>query len=195
MSRPTRAPCHDRRVDAAQETGERIRPSKRLVLQALVLPIVAAALLVVGYFTVLPLDGTDEDLNIAVLVFWLLVVGLVIVVQTRQIMDADFPVLRGIGVLAIVIPAYLVGFAIAYYLMAAHTPATFGGPLTRMAALYFTVTVFATVGFGDIHAQDDVAMAVVTVQMILNLLLLAVGVRAVVTAARVGRERRGGRVG
>ncbi len=161
------------------------------MLQALVLLIVAATLLVGGYFWVLPLDGLSENFNVVFLAIWLVLVGAIIVVQARRIMDSQFPMMRAIGVLAVVLPAYLVAFAAGYYLLAEHSAATFGGPLTRMAALYFTVTVFATVGFGDIHASDDVAMAIVTVQMVLNLLLLAVGVRALVEAVRVGRARHG----
>lgn len=166
------------------------RPTRVMLLRALALPVGAAVVLVFGYFRVLPLDGTDEELNLSLLAVWLVVLAVVIVVQTRQIMSAEFPLLRAVGVLAVVLPAYLVAFSIAYYLMAAHTAASFGEPLTRMGALYFTVTVFATVGFGDIHARDDAAMAVVTIQMVLNLLLLAVGVRAVIAAARLGRDRR-----
>lgn len=177
--------------EPAEVQSAQSRPSSRHVLKVLVLPCVAAVVLVVGYFTILPLDGMGEEFNAVFLLIWLAVVGAVIAVQARQIVSAAFPVLRAIGVLAIVVPAYLVGFAIGYYLLAQYSEATFGGSLTRMGALYFTVTVFATVGFGDIHAHDDSAMAVVTVQMLLNLLLLAVGVRALFTAARLGRARQG----
>jgi voltage-gated potassium channel len=39
--------------------------------------------------------------------------------------------------------------------------------MTHTDALYFTVTVFATVGFGDITARTDTARLLVTVQITL----------------------------
>ena len=43
--------------------------------------------------------------------------------------------------------------------------------LTKIDAFYFAVTTFATVGYGDIHANDPVAKLVVAFQIILGLLL------------------------
>jgi hypothetical protein len=54
--------------------------------------------------------------------------------------------------------------------MAANHPANFSThALTRTDALYFTVTVFSTVGFGDITAASQSARLVVTAQMLLDL--------------------------
>jgi voltage-gated potassium channel len=61
--------------------------------------------------------------------------------------------------------------------------------LTRTDSLYFTVTVFATVGFGDITATSETARVLVTVQMILDLIVLGLGVRAFVGAVEVGRQQ------
>jgi len=40
--------------------------------------------------------------------------------------------------------------------------ANFGGHLSHTDGLYFTVTVFSTVGFGDITAKTETARLVVT---------------------------------
>jgi hypothetical protein len=61
--------------------------------------------------------------------------------------------------------------------------------LTRTDALYFTVTVFTTVGFGDIVATTQVARLVVTVQMILDLVVLGLGVRVFLGAVQRGRQQ------
>ena len=50
--------------------------------------------------------------------------------------------------------------------MAALSAGNFSQPLNHTDALYFTVTVFATVGFGDITATTEAARLVVTGQMI-----------------------------
>jgi hypothetical protein len=41
--------------------------------------------------------------------------------------------------------------------------------MDKVGAMYFTVTVFSTVGFGDITAKTDLARTLVTVQMLVNL--------------------------
>jgi voltage-gated potassium channel len=61
--------------------------------------------------------------------------------------------------------------------------------LTRTDALYFTVTVFTTVGFGDIVATTQLARLVVTVQMILDLVVLGLGVRVFLGAVQRGRQQ------
>ncbi len=49
--------------------------------------------------------------------------------------------------------------------MSANDPATFSEPLTKSGSLYFTVTVFSTVGFGDITPVTDTARLIVSVQI------------------------------
>ena len=73
----------------------------------------------------------------------------------------------------------------------AHTnPANFNThPLTRTDMLYFAVTVFSTVGFGDITAASQFARLVVTGQMVLDLLVLGLLVRAFVGAVQLARQQ------
>jgi hypothetical protein len=83
-------------------------------------------------------------------------------------------------------------FAAGYYAMARSNPDSFNvRQFTRTDSLYFTVTVFTTVGFGDIRATSQIARIVVTLQMILDLIVLGLGVRVFVGAVRLGRTRRG----
>ena len=58
-----------------------------------------------------------------------------------------------------------------------------------MSALYFTVTVFSTVGFGDIVAVTDTGRAVVTAQVVANLLVLGLGGRVFFGAIAHARRR------
>ena len=51
--------------------------------------------------------------------------------------------------LAAAIPLFLLAFAAAYLRMADADTGAFSEPLSRIDALYFTITVFSTVGFGD----------------------------------------------
>ena len=68
--------------------------------------------------------------------------------------------------------------------------ANFTQPLTRTDALYFTVTVFSTVGFGDITPKSGAARIVLIVQMLADLAVLAAGLRVLLGAVRRGRQRR-----
>jgi putative Mn2+ efflux pump MntP len=125
----------------------------------------------------------------------MLVVGLVVFIglvafQVRSIVRSPFPGLRAIEALATSVPLFLLLFAATYDVMAALSASSFSQPLTRTDALYFTVTVFATVGFGDIAAKTEAARLVVTGQMIADLIIIGLGVRVIVGAVRRGRQRR-----
>jgi voltage-gated potassium channel len=111
--------------------------------------------------------------------------------EIRQIMEAKLPMIRATQSLAGYVPLFLVLFATCYYLMARDDPSNFNiEPLTKTDTLYFTVTVFSTVGFGDINATSEIARIVVMVQIVLDLVLLGVGVRLLTQAVQVGETRR-----
>ncbi len=102
---------------------------------------------------------------------------------------ADLPELRAIEVLAIVVPLFLFLFASLYLTMSHSSAAAFSEPLDHTGALYFAITIFSTVGFGDITPKTDLARIVVSAQMLLDLVLLGTLVRLLVTAARSGLSR------
>ena len=89
-----------------------------------------------------------------------------------------------------IIPLYLLLFASTYFLMERASAANFTEPLTRTDALYFSVTVFTTVGFGDISAKSETARVVLIVQMLADLALLGAGARVLLGAVRRGQQRR-----
>src|SRR3712207_8904455 len=61
-------------------------------------------------------------------------------------------------------------FAATYCTISAQQPEAFSEPLNRTDGLYFTMTVFATVGFGDITPTTELTRLLVTLQMVVNLL-------------------------
>ena len=72
----------------------------------------------------------------------------------------------------------------------AHTSAsTFSEPLDHTSALYFTITVFSTVGFGDITPRTDAARIVTSIQMLIDLAIVGIVVRLLVSAAKIGLAR------
>src|ERR1035438_1547086 len=110
--------------------------------------------------------------------------------QVRTIAGSRYPALKAAQALGLVLPLYLLVFASTYYLMERASAANFSMPLTRTDALYFTVTVFSTVGFGDIVPRSEVARIVLIVQMLGDLALLGAGARILLGAVRRGRQRR-----
>ena len=83
--------------------------------------------------------------------------GLVVLIvfQVRGIIRAEYPVLRAVGALATSAPLFLLLFAGTYFVLGGLSASNFSESMTRTDALYFTVTVFATVGFGDITATSE----------------------------------------
>ena len=55
--------------------------------------------------------------------------------------------------------------------------------------MYFSATVFTTVGFGDIVAKSQAARLIVTSQMMLDLVIIGIVVRGVASAIKTGRQR------
>lgn len=123
----------------------------------------------------------------------MLTVGIVLVLgmlylQYRQITSARFPMVRAAVAICIVIPFFLVMFSMIYLAMSASSPSSFSQHLDHVRALYFTITTFATVGYGDITPTTDIARMVVSVQMLLDLALIGVGVRLLFNVAKTGME-------
>jgi voltage-gated potassium channel len=174
---------------SVQADGKQLAPAWRRgrVVLGLFRALATAVVLVALYY-LLPLDHV-RDVPVT------LVVGLVILLavtawQLRAIVRAKYPALRAVVALAVTVPLFVLLFASVYFVMAQASPANFGAhQLTRTDALYFTVTVFSTVGFGDITPVSQGARLVVTAQMILDLLVLGLGIRVFVGAVQLGRQQ------
>ena len=154
-----------------------------------VLRVLASAVIVVTAYYLLPFDRAAAWGAITLLVLGLLALIVLIGFQVRAIIRSPFPNLRAIEALATSLPLFLLLFAGTYYVMARLSPGSFGGHLSRTDALYFTVTVFSTVGFGDITAKTETARLVVTGQMITDLIVLGIGIKIILGAATRGQQR------
>jgi hypothetical protein len=146
-------------------------------------------LVLLGYF-LLPVSADGQGVGLVILFGSLTVLVLVIVNELRRIVISEHPAIRAVEAVAIVIPLFIVVFAYAYVWMSNDNPANFTQPIDRVDGIYFTVTMLSTVGFGDITAVSQNARIVVTVQMILDLILIGVVAKLIVGASRIGVQRR-----
>ena len=164
-------------------------PAKRRRLIGLgLLRSLAMTLVLLGLYYLLPLDHI-ESVPVTLVAGLLLLVA-VIVWQLQATIRAPYPAVRAVEALATTVPLFLLLFASAYFTMAGTSPANFTAhSLTRTDALYFTVTVFATVGFGDITAVSQSARLVVTTQMLLDLLALGLVVRVFAWTVQLARQQ------
>jgi voltage-gated potassium channel Kch len=149
---------------------------------------VAIALLVVAYYQA-PLDRPLSFASGVLFAGALLLAALVLVVEVRGILASPRPMLRAVRVIALGLPLLLVLFAATYITVDGQQANAFSEPLSRTDGLYFTVTTFATVGYGDISPQTELARVLVTVQMLVGLLAVGVIAKVVLGAVRVARER------
>ena len=179
-------PASERLGEVGQmATEDSLTPRRRrwLIARGLSRALATAVLVTVLYYT-LPfgrLSGVSLAVELSVGVVLLVCV---IIWQVRAIEGAEYPGIRATQSLAVITPLFLLFFAATYFILSADDAATFTEMLSRSDALYLTVTIFATVGFGDISAQTESARLIVTAQMLLDLVLLGLGIQVILGAVK-----------
>ena len=147
--------------------------------------LLAVALVVLYY--VLPLDR-----------WWVMCVGLgaviflglgpFIVRRLRRVLTSEHPLVDAAVSLVLTLTILVTSFAALYYAMAKAGPGQMSGIATRTDALYFVVTMVSTVGFGDITAVGQTARAIVTINMVLNLVFIGITLRLLTWAVQQRRQ-------
>lgn len=145
---------------------------------------VVLSLLTAGYYA-LPLrarDHPDTYLRLGLSVVLLVGLALVLRRQVRRSRRAQRPPYLRIQWLLTGMYVLILGFALVYAVIAAFMPSQFVGIDDRTDALYFSVTLVGTVGFGDIHPAGTVGQLAATVHMVFNLIFLGTALRLLTTA-------------
>lgn len=194
--------ARDARTDPADRTdrtgsgpGEprrhrRLRAGRWAAFAAIVRAVLIAVGLVAAYY-LLPLDEHGTARASTLLVGGLVAVLLVFSWEVRSIVRSTHPRLKAVEALAATLVLFLVLFAGAYYLLERSTPGSFSEPLTRTDALYFALTTFSTVGYGDISARSQTGRLLTMLQMAGGLLLVGVAARVLAGAVQAGLRRKG----
>lgn len=150
-------------------------------------------LVTVGLFLVywlLPIQDRVSVSWVFRLIGGLLLTCGVVAWQVRSISRSTRPILRAIRGLIVSFGIFVIAFASTYLGISHQQPSSFNDPLSKLDALYFTVTVVATVGFGDIVPRSNLARSLTTIQMLLDLVFIATAGRLLITTATHSRAAR-----
>jgi hypothetical protein len=148
----------------------------------------AIILLLVAYYQA-PLDRPLGLASGVAFIGALVTAALVVVLEVRAILASARPLLRAVRVIALGLPLLLVLFAALYITIDGQQAQAFSEPLSRTDGLYFTVTTFATVGYGDIAPVTELARIAVTAQMVVGVIAVGVIAKVVLGAVQVARQR------
>jgi len=149
----------------------------------LLVPVLVDAGLVALYLAA-PLNNPVSPGGLYVLLAAALLVLVLVLRELRAMMSAPNPRRRALGILLSSFPMLILPFAGAYVWLANRDPAHFSQPMTRVAGLYFAMTVFTTTGFGDIAPRTEPAQLMVLTQMLVDVLYVGLFARLLVAAAR-----------
>jgi voltage-gated potassium channel len=174
---------------AVSERGVRAetRVTRRHLL-GMAVRIVAYATALFVLYAVAPLGDRRDGLIALELLLSLVALGVVVAWQVRAIVRSPYPRLQAMQAVAISVPLLIVAFAGTYVELAQTSPESFTEPVNRIDGIYFTVTVLATVGFGDIAPASAAARLVVTGQMIADLVLVGFIAKVVLNAVQDRRR-------
>src|SRR6476620_7057325 len=161
----------------------------KLGLGVLLRVTLSITLLFMAYYLI-PTKGDGGESDVPWLILEMAVFAVIVAIQVPIIVKADYPILRAVEALAVTIPLFLLIFSRIYLSNSLADVGSFSQSLDHTTAFYFTVTVFATVGFGDIVATTNGMKLLVTVQMLLNLAVLGLVIRLVSSAAQRGVARK-----
>lgn len=136
-----------------------------------------------------PLNGHLWWLGLLVGLLALVCIAPFAVRRATSVAESDAPLRAAAEAILIVAGMVVFGFS-SVYLAINRNSTQFEGMSTRLDAIYFTITTVATVGYGDVHPTGQLARALVSLQMLFDLTLLALSVRLLSAAAK---ERVSGR--
>lgn len=173
---------------ATAEPATTPRTSSAREWTRITLTVLAASTILIAVSAIVPVTTSNQANPVAVALISLVLMVIVLVVVIRWLMSRVRRSKRPLGTLiealAIVFVLFLTDFSRLYYFLSVTYSGSFSQELDFLNAFYYAMTVFSTVGFGDITPVTSIAKIITMVQMALNIVLLGVGVRVLTRAAK-----------
>lgn len=164
-------------------------PQRRRAVLKLALRVLAITAVMLLVYALVPVNNVTSVETVVRLIGCLLLFFAAVAWQVRSISRSDRPIERAVETLVTVLVLLLVIFAYTYVALSSSSVDSFTEGIDRVDGIYFTSTVLATVGFGDISPVSTAARVVVTLQMVTNLVVVGAVARVIVRAARQGMAR------
>jgi hypothetical protein len=160
------------------DARQRLAALRRMIVRFLVRTTTMVTLLTCAYYLWPTRSPAGDGASAARLTGVLLAGGLVALVVRAQLraLRRDPRLIRVVEALLAALYFIVVIFSAVHYAIAVTTD-QYVGLETRTDALYFTVTIVSTVGFGDVHAAGTAARALVTAQMLFGLIYIGTVIR------------------
>ncbi|MGD9959932.1 potassium channel family protein [Nocardioides sp.] len=109
-------------------------------------------------------------LGLIVTLAGLALLGLMLAREVRHLERGDS--VRSTPVLAMAVAVVVISFSMSFYLLERLGDHQMVGLGTRTDALYFTLSTMATVGYGDVHAEGQLARGFVCGLIVFNVVVL-----------------------
>jgi len=177
-----REDAHDRTVGPFS-----VRPEVRPIATTLARTVGSVTAVLLLYY-LLPVGSPFGWGTALALLGGLVGLALLTVWQLHSVLRSPHPGLRATETLAVTVSLFLVLFAVGYQQIAATDPSAFSEPLNRTDTLYFVITVFATVGFGDISPVSAGARVLASLQMLGDLVLVGLAVKAMLSTVERAKQ-------
>jgi len=135
-------------------------------------------LMLIVYFTV-PLGQDDDPLPLfvagTIAVLGILAVAFLIGRQILEIFASGG--YARLAPLAVLFAAAVIAFAAAFFMLERSNPGEVPGLETRLDSLYMSMVSLATIGYGDLHPEGQVARGLSCFQIVFNLVVVTLAVK------------------
>ncbi|MGE0300719.1 potassium channel family protein [Pseudonocardia sp.] len=165
-------------------------PARRQVVAVMARSLLSTVLMVVVYYRT-PLEHRIDAWIVTWFLGGLVALALALAWQVQSILRSRTPKLLAASTIAVGLPFLLLLYSSVYTVMSVDDPGNFSEPLGHTDALYFTMTVFSTIGFGDITPVTEPARIIVMTQMVIGLLAVGVVAKLLFGAAKIAEDRSG----
>jgi len=166
------------------------RTTRRWLLAGAVLRASLTTTILLTAYVVMPFTLISQARYLTGFLIGAAVVLAVLALEFSRTMRSPYARLRAVEALLTAGPLFIVLFATSHYVIGQLDPAGYSEPMTRLDALYFTITTFATVGYGDISPHSQIARLVSLVQMVCGIILVGVIAKLLFGIAQESDHRR-----